>query len=385
MYLTKNGEDSERDGYSEIRSGRSHKIHRDVKRTGNSNKNSNQSKDRTHIIETSGGALPEIYAYVPKNDGMLANERYTNTKGFVDNYKFDPHTFSILDALCRRLDLIEKSIGASNIIEATPVANLVSLDIASKNSINSIYNRWITFMEYIAQQMQSRRFDDLFWAADKNLFNDFFAEKSYRIKFVGSEEEYRNVDPRYVKEAWAYDRNGEVLLHPQDREYVQYYLNDNEKEIYLFYLVKEIQNLTEKVTPNDRLILSGQHSLISGLDSHSLPVLHDTLTIQRDERHRYLGGHRILFNTTVDTNTLDRLQDSIYRAGNTPLLMVCIILVHAMIHVKCRLTYGIEAIGNTRHTQKRFVEEIIRHVPPALFGHPMLPLITFKESNEEEL
>lgn len=315
-----------------------------------------------------------------KNDGIVPNERYTNAKGFVGNYKFDPHTYTMLEALCRRIDLIEKSIGASNIIEATPVANLVSLDMASKNSINSIYNRWIAFMEHITQQLHGRRFDELFWAADKNLFDNYFTEKSYRVKFVGTPEEYRNVDPRYVKEAWAYDRNGEALLHPQDREYVQYYLDENEKEIYLFYLVGEIQKLTAEVgIDSDERIIPSEHSLISGLDSYSLPVLHDTLTIQRDQRHRYLGGHRILFNTTVDTRMLERLQDSIYRAGNTPLLMVGIILVHAMIHVKCRLMYGIEATGPTRHTQKRFVEEIIRHVPPALFGHPMLPLITFSE------
>lgn len=253
--------------------------------------------------------------------------------------------------------------------------------MSSKNSINTIYSKWITYMEHIAQKLPNRQFVDLFWVTDKYVFDGYFAKTEYKFHFVGTPDEYKKVESRYMRDAWAYDRNAttNALLYPQDKEYIHHYVASS-GDIYIFYLLEEIQEVTSNIARDD---LSQEHSLICGLDAQSIPVLHDTLTIQSDQRHRYLGGHRLLFNTTVDTRILNRLQESIYRAGNTPLLIVCIMLVHAMLHLKCRLMYGIEPTGSTRHTKKRFVEEVIRHVPPALFGHSLLPIVTLREEDKK--
>lgn len=353
------------------------------------------NEQQRHIVYTKGGRLPDIYAYVKEHDGIPTDERSVNPERFVSNYTFDPHTYTMLEALNARVSLIEKSIGASHIIQATPIANLVSLDMASKNSIKVVYDKWISLMEYIANQLHGRRLDELFWAIDKNVFNNYFLEKSeFVFRFIGTPDEYANVDDRYTKKAWVYDRDPitNTHLHSQDKEYVHHHITD--REIYIFYLLHEIREMSNSISnKDDEIKLWNMHSLIGGADSHSIPVTTSeidntqgtvgSLITSQDQRHRYLGGNRILFNTIVDTGVVKRLRNAIHKAEGDPVLMVCIILVHAMLHLKCSLTYGTDPTGPTRHTKKSFVEEVIRHVPPVLYGHPMLPLVTLNEQNVE--
>ena len=351
---------------------------------------------QSHIVKTSAGRLPEFYAYTKKRDGILRNERDVNPKHFVDNYSFDPQTYSLLTTLCKRLDLIERSIGAANVLEIRPISNLVSIDLASKNSINTIYRRWINFMQYIAHQLNGRRFEQLFWAADKHVFQEYFSNKiqseEYTYLFIGTEKEYDTVEKRYVKEAWAYDRNEKTkqLLYPTDREYVHHYIDFKEKKIFLFYLLEEIQQVAKASSTTFSFPLPSPSSLEPHLQSASdsreeierkksaLVESHETCAVSdeflnRDLRRKYLGGRRILFDTIIDAGILENLKRNVRDAGNSPLLTTCIILVHAMIHLKCRIVYGIDPTGPVRHSHKRFIEEIIRHIPSVLYGHPVLP------------
>ena len=348
---------------------------------------------QSHIVKTSAGYLPEFYAYTKKHDGIIRDERRVNSKHFVDNYTFDPRTYSLFRTLCKRLDLIERSVGAANVLEIRPISNLVSIDLASKNSINTIYKRWIDFMQYIAHQLNGRRFEQLFWAADKYIFQEYFAKKiqseEYTYLFIGTKKEYDAVENRYVKEAWAYDRNErKQLLYPTDKEYVHHYIDFKEKRIFLFYLLEEIQQIAKSNSnidffSSEKKEEPQQEGKSALVESHETCAVSDEF-LNRDLRRRYLGGRRILFDTILDSGIVENLKRNVRDAGNSPLLTTCIILVHAMIHLKCRIVYGIEPTGPTRHSHKRFVEEVIRHIPSVLFGHPVLPLITVTMDNLEE-
>ena len=59
-----------------------------------------------------------------------------------------------------------------------------------------------------------------------------------------------------------------------------------------------------------------------------------------------------------------------------PALNICVIIVHAMIHLKCLLEKNILPTEKMRHSNKHLIEEVLKHISSTLFGHPMLPIVT---------
>ena len=319
-----------------------------------------------------GGPLPPSFAYDKNRDG----KQHKTENSYIGNLTYDH--MNEIQALSRRLDFIERSLGYSNITEITPVSALLSSDLASEDAIRNVYNNWSSFMEYIAQQLNTRHFKDLFWTADKFLFNHYFKNKSLTYRFIGTPEEYETIDPQTVSNAIAHDRYEEsphALRFPSDNEFIQYHVDKDNNLIYIFYRLEEIRQNADPPASIDDV------PIVSGLDSYSIFVHNNPLTID-DRRHHILGTHRgILYNTIIDTTTYERMKNAILKAGNKTILAVCIILLHAMVHLKCTLEYGEPHTHIHRHSKLNFVTEIIRIIPPALFGHPYLPIITTVQSS----
>ena len=296
--------------------------------------------------------MSHTHVYDRWRDGYASgNEAQQNPRGYVDDLKVsDPEIYSFLHAFDARLRNIERCLGPSSVVQATPISHLVCMDITSRDSIRRVYDLWIDYMNFIARQLDNRSFASLFWATDKYIFQDFFQNSSFGYEFIKKDDTDNDDD--------------EKIIHHCLKE----------TKIQIYYNVDKIHQKAKSVIDYQ---YDNDNSLIGGVDTQTIPI--SAMHPQKDRRIRLLGSHRILYNTVVDTTTLRALKASVNEAGKDALLNVCLLLLHAMLHVKCFLSYG-DACFN--HSNRKFVTEIIQHVPPVFYGHPLLPIITLSEKND---
>ena len=262
--------------------------------------------------------------------------------------------YGVIGALDYRLRQIEKCLGQSNnALAITPVINLICNDTTSRDTVHGVYGNWIEYMRFIARKIDRPSFLELFQAADQYIFTNFFKDSSYEIVPTKKEDLEEQQDEK-------------------NREWFQHRVDVTEKRIYVFYDVRAIVQRAGQCTSYD---YATNQSLIAGVDTSSIPV--DTeMRPARDRRQRLMGAHRILYNTVIDTATLATLKESVNDAGKEPLLGVCLMIIHGMLHMKCAVNFDDQCLD---HSSRRFVTEVIRHVPPALYGHPLLPVMTYRE------
>lgn len=325
------------------------------------------------FIQTAVGSLcsKDSYHY---SDGHKKNEKYLNSSNYIDDYNLSELTQ--LHRIERRLQYIEESLGNTQIIEATPIAALIYVHESANFAMNKVYDNWIRFMNYIAQQLKTKTVENLFWTADEYIFEFFFKNKTTILKYYFIDFEIMKSVPEFnsiIKLALEGDRNllDGKLINPQDNEYIHVYFDNSNQTIFIFYSEQELQNLyksTDKIESSS----NNNHSLISGLDSYSLPISHNN---RIDKRFKVLGAHRILYNTYINASTGKIFNTSLQGMGISA-LNICVILIHAMLHLKCLLEKNISPIENMRHSNKSFITEVIKYLPSTLYGHPMLPIVT---------
>lgn len=339
-----------------------------------------QRRYRIPFVKTAGGLLPSSDAYRVNRDGHIKNEKnHFNRDVYIDDYDLEERTR--IARVERRLQYIEECLGKSNIIKAEPITALIYTHESAQFIINKVYHNWIRFMGHVAQQLMSRTIENLFGAADQYLFEGWFEiQKNLRspplnYHFIDYKENVLEVNKEILNLALEGDRdqNGK-LLYPQDCEYINLYLDNTTNNVYIFYSINELINIYKTKTDDDKNYINkdNDRSLVSGLDAYSLVMP------GADKRYKVLGSHRILYNTFVNMSNGEMFNTSLNGMGMSA-LNVCVIIVHAMIHLKCLLDKNILPTEKMRHSNKHFIEEVIKHVPSTLFGHPMLPIVTFKD------
>ena len=205
-------------------------------------------------------------------------------------------------------------------------------------------------MNFIARQLNNRSFQSLFWATDKYIFQDYFKNSPYEYEFTRQDDINESDDEKLIR-----------------------HIAKEDMKIQIYYNGIKIREKVQSVT--DYPYENSNKSLIGGIDTQTIPI--SEMHPQKDRRNRLLGSHRILYNTVVDTATLRTLKAGVNEAGKDELLNLCILLLHAMLHLKCLVAHG-DACFN--HSNRKFVTEIIRHVPPVFYGHPLLPIITLSDN-----
>ena len=114
------------------------------------------------------------------------------------------------------------------------------------------------------------------------------------------------------------------------------------------------------------------HTRDTHSDSHTTS-LHLT---PLDMRSMVIGTQRPLYNTIVDTGTLNEFNCSLYGFGSN-VLDITLVLVHAMCHLKCDIETNnlYQRTGAKKHGY-HFVKQFVNFVPSALYGHRCFPLLT---------
>ena len=312
--------------------------------------------DQEEVVLTAGGVLPRNHAYDYRRDGQArGNEQQLNFHRYVGNHRDDPPpvpspVLQWVQDLDTRLTRIERCLAPSSCIKVTPISNLVCMDTKSQDTIHRVYKNWTTYMRYIAQKIEIPKFPELFWAADQFVFQRYFANASPTHRFV--------LDKVTTDS------------HQDQPMCMQYTIEGG--TVHVYYNVAEFR----KRQPPLDYDYSTRRSLISGVDACTMPIAESQPI--RDARHRIMGGHRILYNTIVDTSTLEDFKSSVYDAGKERMLDICIWIVHRMLHIKCSMQFADPCID---HSCRRFLAEVIYHIPPVMFGHPAMNVKKLREDD----
>ncbi|KAF7683167.1 hypothetical protein TCON_1622 [Astathelohania contejeani] len=323
------------------------------------------------FVKTAAGFLSPNDAYNVHRDGQMKNEKtHINRDIYIDDYDLEQETR--LARVERRLQYIEECLGKSNIIKAEPITALIYAHESTKFTMNKVYQNWIGFMGHVAQQLTLKTIENLFGVADQFLFDGWFENKKnsttpfLKVIFIDFEEDTTKVNLQIIKLALEYDRDSNnKRLYPYDCEYIHLYFDSINNTVYIIYSIKELQNIYKE---QNIININHDQSVVSGLDTYS--IMPGT-----DKRYTVLGSHRILYNTYLNISNGEMFNTNLQGMGMSA-LNICVILTHAMIHLKCLLEKNIIPTEKMRHSNKHFIEEILNYVPSTLYGHPLLPIIT---------
>ena len=280
-----------------------------------------------------------------------------------------------IDVLSKRLTDIENALSSTNIVKATPIISVISGDMNCLNYINKICTNWINYMSYIGNNNSAAmcNVDHLFWILDHFIFEDYFLQlkNQYQFHFISIDTIVNITEEqnKLVKEALE----GRDL---QNKEYVVTLIKNS--NIYIFYFFEELYKLCNtntmmNINNNDNNIqlknnrlhpsISLDNSLIGNLDSKFIHM--DNNNNLNDKRYRVIGSRRPYFNSLIDISNMNKLNSTLYGL-NPALLNLSLIIVHAMLHLKC----------NKKEHDSSFMKQLMNYIPSVFFGHPMVPLWT---------
>ena len=347
-----------------------------------------------------------------RTNHLIPNEQARNPEDYVGDYELPvpkpqtTHHTSVEETVCRleilvgelqeKIRYLERVLGPANIIKATPLVSLVYMDFECKNRVSIIYRNWVQYMNYIARHnLNGLTVEDSFWAIDKYIFDSFFDQEkrvnNQKFHFVSVTEDA--FPSEAVKAALRKDRDeANNLKSPTDREFLSTLVSGD--EVFIVFFLPELSLILTsartsssepaKVNVNTQLDtvlnrgLSLNKSVISGLDANAIGV-HTTSDnlLGLDKRLVVLGSQRALYNTVVDTQSLNMFNTNLHGMG-VPSLNITLMVFHAMLHVKCDLKHSGLARESNRHGND-FLTEFINYTPSVLFGHAMFPPLSIDD------
>ena len=332
-----------------------------------------------------------------------------------------------IDLLTKRLNLLESIFKSSNIIKAKPVMSIVSGDINILNKINSIYEKWITYMSKTANS-NTINFNvyEIFWQLDNFIFNKYFLSlydrNIYIFEFVNVNFEnnsYTENQKFIIKKGLGKNRNQNFkLLHPHHKEYIS--TLKIEERFFLIYFEDELNkiiNIDNKNGKNTTAISINDVTTTTTNDNNNTNIydlqftdkqIQSNLSLDKDvvgeiqinnidikkendennvfeiptlidKRQLILQNKQPLYNTLVDVNILNKLNSTLYRFNPT-LLNLSLIVFHAMLHIKRDISIinnnSIDNYDPYYPHDNFFIKEYLNYTPSALYGHAMIPPLT---------
>lgn len=340
---------------------------------------------------------------------MSLDEKETNNQFYIDdidltidgpitNYSDLPSLKLALNSLEIRLSRIERALALSKgrVFKATPLLSLIYIDKLAKRRIDHIYENWISYMNYLARyNLNGVTISHTFWHIDsfifENFFSNYFTSYNFTISFVPLslsaplDTQYRNernfldILRRTVEKT----RNPDyTLIRPNEKEYITAAIVNN--TIYVIYFPAELKDIIGKEQPgiiDDKTVNLQSYHHYPSL-SKNIVEDRNIVGIKTGENNQiepvekgvlFMGSGGILYNTIVNASLIDKFDQNFYSMGATQ-LNVSMILYHAMLHLKTRLT---SQNANTENFHDRsFINEFVNFTPSVLYGHFTLPELT---------
>lgn len=302
-----------------------------------------------------------------------------------------------LNSLEMRLSRIERALASSKgrVFKATPLLSLIYIDKLAKRRIDSIYENWISYMNYLARyNLNGVTISQTFWNIDsfifENFFRNYFTSYNFNISFVPLsssaplDSQYRNEGNflDILRRAIEQTRNPDyTLIRPKEKEYITDAIVNN--TVYILYFPAELKNIIHKEQPGIIDDNKVDIQLYHHYPSLSKNIVEDRniVGIKTGQNNQiepvekgvlFMGSGGILYNTIVNANLINNFDQNYHSMGATQ-LNVSMILYHAMLHLKTRLTNR----NSTEHFHDRsFINEFVNFTPSVLYGHFTLPNLT---------
>ena len=343
------------------------------------------------------------------------NEKRYNYVGDLNDNDVSDDIKLYLQQLDRRLCYIERALGQSNIIKATPIISLIYTDEMCKQHVNAIYDNWINYMNFISRYGLNGMFvNEAFWIIDKYIFGGFFENlsKEFKFEFINLSKQhissYNELQLKVLTEAMSCDRDLSTmeLKNVHDKEYISTLVFG--RVIYIFYFESELSSVINNNNSNDNNdnniqlergslhnSISTGKSIIGEVDLNSLNIQSNSNSFSirnqeqkqqfqhlKDKRLTILGSRRTLYNNLVSVDQLNSFNSQLYGMGSA-WLNFTVIIFHAMLHIKYDMKYDSnkshESVCNNKRHSHKFLNEFIGFTPSVMYGHSMLPIMTLDD------